>query len=84
MTMKFGMPSAIRSFDKKFLSARSTSASSSSSKIGMSDAAAAAEPEEEEKKSFLKKVCQFLFIRLNIIAHRIYASCVVMYWVFAR
>ena len=54
MTMRLSVPSALRSFNKKFRGA-SAAGSSSNSRIGMSDAAAAAEP-EDEKKSILQKV----------------------------
>ena len=54
MTMRLSVPSALRSFNKKFRGA-SAAGSSSTSRIGMSDAAAAAEP-EDEKKSILQKV----------------------------
>lgn len=54
MTMKLGMPSAVRAFNKKF---RSSASTQSSSQIVMSDTIAAAEPEGEEKKSFFEKVC---------------------------
>lgn len=54
MTMRLSVPSALRSFNKKFRGA-SAAGPSSTSRIGMSDAAAAAEP-EDEKKSILQKV----------------------------
>jgi hypothetical protein len=54
MTMRLSVPSALRSFNKKFRGA-SAAGSSSNSRIGMSDEAAAAEP-EDEKKSILQKV----------------------------
>ena len=55
MTMRLSVPSALRSFNKKFRGASAAAGPSSTSRIGMSDAAAAAEP-EDEKKSILQKV----------------------------
>jgi len=61
MTMRLSVPSALRSFNKKF---RGASAAASTSRIGMSDAAAAAEP-EETKKSILQKVSCHLFVGVS-------------------